>query len=89
MAELPEEVVLLPHARAQIRERRLDESDVFLALREPDQVVPSGSRMVAQKVITIRDKQYLLRVVVEAGENTTTVVTVYATSRIAKYRRKP
>jgi len=57
-------------------------------LRNPQQVVPAqGGLMARQSRVRLEGKQYLVRVVVTEQPDVTVVVTVYRTSRIAKYWR--
>ena len=83
---MPDRIIFSPHAHSQLKERKLNEEDVLETLQRPDEVVASGHRLVTQKVITLRDKPYLLRVIYEELDGAALVVTLYITSRIAKYR---
>ena len=81
-------VVLSVHAEGQIAERKLDRQAVLEVVTDPEEVIPSGGRWVAQKIVySGSGKRYLMRVVYEEREDVREVVTVYRTSKLAKYRR--
>jgi len=55
-------------------------------LAAPDQKVPEHGNVVCyQSTVEIGQKQYLVRVMVNETANPPIVVTVYRTSKIAKY----
>lgn len=83
---MTKEIVLSDHARQQIDERELTEDVVIAIVENPEQVVASGQRRIAQTPVPVGEDIYLLRVVYEETD-TITVVTVYRTSKIAKYWR--
>ena len=74
------------YARDQIEERDLSLEQVMDAVTNPDQVVESGARRVAQKRMP-EPGGYLLRVIYEEEAERVTAVTAYKTSKIAKYWR--
>jgi hypothetical protein len=82
-------IVFSDHAREQLAERTLVESGAVETVMDPDDVVVSGDRLVAQKVIYERSRAYLLRVIYEEQAETLHIISVYKTSKIAKYRSAP
>jgi len=80
--------VLTSHAAFEIRRRRIEEDLVRRVLAAPEQrhAVRPG-RDVLQSRFVFADKTYLLRVFVDIDRDPAEVVTVYRTSRIAKYWR--
>jgi hypothetical protein len=60
-------------------------------LERPEQVVPAaGGRLAYQSRITAIDgRMKLIRAIVEKANDELTVVTIYQTSKIAKYWRGP
>ena len=58
-------------------------------LRNPEQTVElPNRRRVLQSRLTLEGKTYLVRVIVAARDEGQLVVTVYRTSKLAKYWRK-
>lgn len=80
-------VVLSDHALEQLEERRIPPELAVETVSSPDEVVPAGTRWVAQKLIEFEGKSYLVRAVCEDDGSDIIVVTVYRTSKIAKYGR--
>jgi len=76
------------HAAFEMRRRDIDEGVVHQVLAAPEQrhAVRPG-RHVLQSKIAFGGKTYLLRVFVDIDRDPAEVVTVYRTSRIAKYWR--
>jgi len=73
-----------PHATENMRERNIPLQVVMTVLNDPDQITSGQeNRMVYQSEVNINGKPYMLRVIVEADE---TVVTIYRSSKIRKYR---
>ena len=71
------------HAATQIARRQIASDDVRRVLAAPDEVLPvRPGRVVAQSLVN----RYLLRVFVDVDRTPAQVVTVYRTSKIAKYR---
>lgn len=70
----------------QIQERRLSAEAVIQSVEGPDEVLAQGVRFVAQTLMSENGKRYLLRVFYEDTGDSLTVVTVYKTSKISKYR---
>lgn len=76
--------VFSQHARSQMWRRGINESEVLRVLDAPEQVRPvRDGRVVAQAVDAAG---LLLRVFVAAEPDPPVIVTVYRTSKIAKYR---
>lgn len=79
------------HARNEMVRRQIDEAEVTLALRAPEQ---SEAVREGRDVYQIRiesgepPKTYLLRVFVDTDRTPPEVVTAYRTSKIEKYWRK-
>lgn len=82
------EITISEHASEQSSRRGLSDSTVLEVARAPEQrVVVRPGREIRQSRITMpaEGKLYLVRVVVDIGPQTQTVVTAYRTSRIDKY----
>jgi Domain of unknown function (DUF4258) len=76
------------HAAFEMRRRRIEEDLVRRVLAAPEQRYPVGpGRDVLQSRIALAGKTYLFRVFVDVDRDPAEVVTVYRTSRIAKYWR--
>ena len=86
MAEPIDDYDITEHAVFEMGRRRIDESAVRHAAPEQRRTVRSG-RDVLQSRIVVAGKRYLLRVFVDIDRQPAEVVTVYRTSRIAKYWR--
>ena len=82
------EIKISEHASEQASRRGLSEETVLGVARAPEQRVSvRPGREIRQSRITLPagGKLYLVRVVVDTGTQTETVVTAYRTSRIDKY----
>ena len=82
------EILLSEHGREQAARRGLAEATVLEVARNPEQRIPvRPGREIRQSRMAMAagSKLYLVRVVVDAGPQTDTVVTVYRTSRIDQY----
>ena len=81
---------LTDHAKEEMRRRQISERDVAKVLASPEQreAVRAG-REVLQSRITLPhpSKTYLLRVFVDTDREPPAVVTVYRTSKVARYWR--
>ncbi len=74
------------HAGEELARRGIPASAVEAVLAAPEQKVPEhGSVMRYQSRVTINNKPYLLRVMVDDTRQPAVVVTVYRTSKISKY----
>ena len=81
---------LTDHARTEMARRQIQESDVASVLVAPEQTETiRAGREVYQSRVTWGDPPatYLLRVFVDVDRQPPDVVTVYRTSKIAKYWR--
>jgi Domain of unknown function (DUF4258) len=77
------------HARFEMRRRGIKRADVIATIRHAGQVLPSiKGRQIHQSKIG-RAGRMLLRVIVREDAGVYHVVTVYKTSKIAKYLRTP
>lgn len=83
------EFIISRHAREEMQRRGIEPSAVETVLRQPEQIVPGhgGLRVFQSHTAAGTTKQYLLRVIVNDAVDPAVVVTVYRTSRIAKYWR--
>ena len=73
---------LSAHAPAEMQRRGIPQS----VLAAPEQKVPDHDTIVCyQSHVTINNKPYLLRVMVEESKQPPVVVTVYRPSKISKY----
>ncbi len=82
------QIKLSEHARSQSVRRGLTEAAVLEVARAPEQrLAVRPGREIRQSRISVLPGAtlYLLRVVVDAGPDEETVVTVYRTSKIEKY----
>ena len=79
-----------PHAAQELTERGIDPESLYAVLHNPEQIVPEHDGRVAyQSRMTLASgKVHLVRAIVDPGEDEALVVTVYRTSRIAKYWRQ-
>ena len=78
-----EQAILTDHALRQMNRRHVTAAEVRRVLAMPEQVLEvRPGRVVVQG---LRD-EYLLRVFVDVDRTPAEVVTVYRTSKIAKYR---
>lgn len=77
------------HAEGQLKERNLDKSFVSEALAKPDQVIEGKKgRKIAHKITSLKNKEYLLRIVYTEQRDFVEVITAYLTTRIDKYWRE-
>ena len=84
------EYVLTTHALEEMVRRQIDPAWVERVMKEPEQRLPgAGNRAILQARIETEGKIFLVRCVVEDWRNPPVVVTVYRTSKIAKYWRQP
>ena len=88
MAEPIDNYLITSHAAFEIRRRGIEEGVVRQVLAAPEQryAVRPG-RDVLQSRIAFAGKTYLFRVFVDIDRDPAEVVTVYRTSRVAKYWR--
>jgi hypothetical protein len=78
------------HAQAEMHRRGIPRAMVDAVLGSPEQIVAEqGGIMCYQLRVTINEKPYLLRVMVNEASLPRVVVTVYRTSKISKYWRQP
>ena len=80
------------HAVAQARRRGIPVDWVLETARAPESVQPGlHGREVRQRLYLFppANRAFLVRVVLELGRSRETVVTVYRTSKIEKYRHRP
>ena len=81
---------LTDHAEQEITRRGLTRQQVIAVLDHPEQVLDAaGGRKVHQSRVELSGKIYLIRVIVDPSEDPAAVVSVYRTSKIAKYWRQP
>jgi hypothetical protein len=74
------------HARVQMERRGIDEVAVRAVLSQPESVLDvRPGRVVVQAL----QGEHLLRVFVDIDREPPSVVTVYRTSKIEKYRSEP
>ena len=83
---------LTDHARREASRRGIDEELVRSVAQAPEQVVPvRAGREVRQSRVPFPPdgRLYLVRTFVDVQTTGETVVTVYRTSKVAKYWRTP
>jgi hypothetical protein len=86
-AKMPE-VRFTTHSFQQLGERNINQSLVLDAVMKPDQVLEGRrGRKIAHKRFSVDEQEYLLRVTYEETGESGLVVTVYQTSKMAKYWR--
>ena len=82
------DIQLSDHVKTEIPRRQLSEDEVRQVACEPEQVVAARDGLECRQS-RISDspgeKDYLLRVIVNASENPNVVVTAYKTSKLSKY----
>jgi len=77
------------HADEEMQRRQIPRSLVDSVLENPQQIVDEyGNKKAYQSKIDFNGKIYLLRVIVDESVESKKVVTVYRTSKIAKYWRE-
>ena len=83
------EYVLTAHALEEMVRRQIDPAWVKRVMIQPEQRIPGAeNRTVLQTRIEAEGKLFLVRCVVEDWRNPPIVVTVYRTTKIAKYWRQ-
>ena len=83
-----EEFRLSKHAQFQMQRRAISAEEVFQVLNAPEQIHFVGQgRAIYQSRIELHGRLYLLRIVVDIHKRPFKVITVYRTSKIAKYWR--
>lgn len=87
MAEPIANYLVTPHAALEIRRRGIEERHIHQVLAPEQRHAVRSGRDVLQSRIAFDGKTYLLRVFVDIERDPAEVVTVYRTSRIAKYWR--
>jgi len=80
------EAIITPHAAEQMQRRQIGETDVRAVLATPEDVRPVREGRVAVHGMM---GEYLLRVFVDMDRTPAEVVTVYRTSKVDKYRKRP
>lgn len=77
---------IIPLAQKKLKRRRIPAKWVEEALTTPDQVVFGYlDRKVFQKIYVVRDRNMLLRVIVEEVNDRLIVITAYLTSQVQRY----
>jgi hypothetical protein len=92
MAVNPRRVIMSAHAAKQLVRRGIPEGLAIEVASAPTQLfVVRPGRQVRQSIVTVSPggRRYLLRVIVDVRGDDIRVVTVYRTSRVAKYWRQP
>ena len=83
------EFILSQHAREEIAKRKIPILVLETILQNPEQIIEEDGLKVYQGTfIANNDKTYLLRAYVNDLVEPNKVVTVYFTSKLAKYRRE-
>lgn len=85
------DVVFSAHALEQMQRRGIPVDQIRAILRRPEEVLQvRAGRHVVQQIVTMghSEREYLLRIFVDTDRTPAEVVTVYRTSKIAKYRRQ-
>lgn len=88
MAAPTDDYEITSHAAFEMQRRGVAESVVRGVLAAPEQRYPvRPGRDVLQSRVEVQGKTYLVRVFVDIDRSPAEVVTVYVTSRVAKYWR--
>ncbi len=77
-----------PHARENLTSREIEEADVLRTVGDPERVFPGHSgRVIHMRTYHDRvlDQKMLLCVVAEHEDDGLVIVTIYKTSKLAKY----
>jgi len=83
-----EKIEFTKYAELQAQERRINHRDILDVLKLPGQILSTKKgRKIAQKKLSRKRKEGLLRVIFEEKVDAKVVVTVYWTSKIEKYWR--
>jgi hypothetical protein len=82
---------LTRHAQEEMQRREISLPFVELVLNHPQQIIPEREgRKIYQSQVDFGDgKIFLLRIIVVDDVDPVVVITIYRTSRIAKYWRQP
>jgi hypothetical protein len=85
------EFKLSNHAKQEMELRSISLEKLQRVLENPQQFfpIPGGKKIFQSKVCFENDKIYLIRAVVNDQVDPVMVITVYRTSKIDKYWRKP
>ncbi|MEK7795428.1 MAG: DUF4258 domain-containing protein [Candidatus Hydrogenedentota bacterium] len=76
------------HALQELRRRGIPRDLLESVVTAPEQVTPERGTMVCyQSRVVMEGRPYLLRAIVDVTKQPMVVVTVYRTSKIAKYWR--
>ncbi len=89
--QVMEDAIITVHAKVQMARRGIMESQVREVLRRREEIFAvRAGRIVVQGVVQMGTPpvEYLLRVFVDTDRIASEVVTVYRTSKIAKYRSR-
>jgi hypothetical protein len=79
---------LTAHAWQQLQYRHIPETVVAMVAARPEQTIRLGSRrQIRQSIVPLEGRRYLVRVVIELVRGDTEVITVYRTSKVARYWR--
>lgn len=77
--------VLSIHAAEQIERRSIDIQLVYDVLNQPQQILEQENETIYQSIVSIEQRNYLLRIFVNEKVIPKLVITVYLTSKIDKY----
>ncbi|MBI2884286.1 MAG: DUF4258 domain-containing protein [Candidatus Methylomirabilis oxyfera] len=78
------------HLHEELDRRKIPQKLLEQVLHRPEQKVPEFDNVTCyQSQVDIEGKPYLLRVMVNETVDPPVVVTVYRTSKISKYWRRP
>lgn len=87
-AEPIREYVITAHAAFEMKRRGIDEAMLQSVLFEPGQRASvRAGRDVLEARVTIEDKEFVVRAIVDIDRAPAAVVTVYRTTKIRKYWR--
>jgi hypothetical protein len=82
------DVLFSKHAKEQMMRRGIDEETVLWVLYQPDQTIVDNEKstiVIYQSLIKEGSQLFLLRVFVDRDKQPEVIVTLYKTTKIAKY----
>lgn len=83
-----ENYVISSHAIFEMRRRSITEEQLKAVMSYPSQILKTyGGREIYQKILPVREKDFLFRAIVDFNQYPPLIVILYKTSKIDKYWR--
>ena len=80
------QIIFSRHAIYQIKERKIDETEILLAITKPDKTIRCPeNKLQAIKKIKRNNKIFLLIVIYKPINSSVKIITAFLTSKINKY----